>query len=405
MNRIRNILVLVLLVLILLNLNGVGYVFFDLLGIFKFVYLFIIVILFFSTPIFTKYNSQFLWLSFFLILYLIFGIFATFIFGSFVEIFDKIISIIISIALNILFVNLFIKAKLSGNFSSILKKIYWLALFSSLSGLLITISGLYAYGNYKAGEGRISGFFANPNELGLMINFAISMTLFYILKKQSLKYIVFYFVLLYASVYTFSKASIITSLLITFLFLFYISLSKSHLVLRYKVYVISIISAVVIMWFSESIMSNWSIDQVHRITQTFRLLNGEIDSESTTGRSGLYQYGIQKIKSNPLIGYGIGTFSRFKEYELGIGSHNAFLLIIGEAGAIPFIFFLFNYFKLLVTTYLNQLIKERFIIYAISISLIIYFMGTHGVFHSRFVILFLSLITVMANSKTIEIKD
>jgi len=78
--------------------------------------------------------------------------------------------------------------------------------------------------------------------------------------------------------------------------------------------------------------------QAQRIKSVKRLLvRGELEDATTGGRLSLAKEGLEMIFERPLFGWGLGELSRMPQH--GLGPHNMFLKIWGEAGVAPFAFF------------------------------------------------------------------
>lgn len=113
--------------------------------------------------------------------------------------------------------------------------------------------------------------------------------------------------------------------------------------------------------------------QMAKVQNMWNILTLQTDKIDYTSRDTYAKIALSKISENPFIGYGLGAFnSGFGIKNHGI--HNTYLLILGNSGMIPFIFFiLFLFFFLLKglslrAKYRNQgfLMLAWFCMYSIS---------------------------------------
>ena len=82
---------------------------------------------------------------------------------------------------------------------------------------------------------------------------------------------------------------------------------------------------------------NLSIEQATRINQVGQMLSGTFNNETTTDRLTLVHFALSEIKDNFFLGAGLGEF---KKMSIGLGTHNTYLLILGESGVIAIILYL-----------------------------------------------------------------
>lgn len=227
--------------------------------------------------------------------------------------------------------------------------IYILAVGSAF--IVVSVLFEYDFLSHKARSiDRAIGLYTNPNRAGAIACIAQVATLFSIMSFSSIRrntLIVIYFINLLAAVLTFSKtAIIITSLIIIFSFLFTFKNLISIIHNRYKIIRrLIIIIFVGVLFFANAIFSSLSRLQKERLTQVGYFLKGQLNESTTTDRSSLAIYAINKIKENPITGHGIGTFSFM---DIGLGVHNQFLLMLGEAGIIGICVYILFFVKWLI---------------------------------------------------------
>lgn len=227
---------------------------------------------------------------------------------------------------------------------------------------------------FQENYGRFSGFYLNPNFAGsiCLIGFAISFSMF----NRNLR-LLGQFVFTLAGILTFSRTFILIWILINF---FAILQNKKNLLLP----VVGVIVLVMVFTFSDKMTLN-----ADRFSALKSIFGGEqvdtrtIKKDSRTETWSLY---YDKIMDKPLLGNGYRTFSTKNEGLPGV--HNSFLMIIGEAGVIPFILMLGIYTYLLIKTFMN--FKTRPELFYISLVIILSSLATHMYF-SNYYLVFLSM--------------
>jgi len=407
MDQLRKYLFITLLILIILNLNGVAYVFFNLEETFRLLYLAITLTLFFTSynllRIKKLYTSKFLII--FLILYVVFGTIATIVNFNWSSWLSNITSLVVSILIAYVIIDFLLREAILDNFNYWTKLITRLTIISALSGILIKYTGLEHFGRYRAGYERVAGFFANPNELGLIANMAIVFLFTSLKNKFKFVNLVLLILVTLASLLTFSKGAIITTSIIWFVYFF--MFIKFDAKTGSKVYIIItvLVSAIFFNKIFGELDSILSITQSRRVNQVTNIVSGNIDDDATSGRLVLFNVGLDKIKSNPIIGYGIGSFSMLERNKFG-GVHNTFLLIIGESGIFPFLFLIYIFIYFLVLPFFKDFDKnKKFIIFSMTIVLINYMMSTHGVFKTRFFLLFIIVLSIHVDDQLLIFND
>jgi O-antigen ligase len=76
----------------------------------------------------------------------------------------------------------------------------------------------------------------------------------------------------------------------------------------------------------------------------FGILGGEIDTQTTSGRTLVWELGLTRILASLPWGNGLGSF-HFLEggyrntLQEWLGIHNTYLMVLGESGLIPFLLF------------------------------------------------------------------
>jgi O-antigen ligase len=248
---------------------------------------------------------------------------------------------------------------------------------------------------YKVPPAEIArgfGFFANPNEGGILS--VIGLGLLLATQLPGYQKILFYTILLINSVLTFSKSAMLLFGLVS-IAAFLTSTSKVKF--RYSFVILG--AFMVAAYVAPIFYDNLDRVQKRRIDQVLAIATqGEINADTTSSRSELWKIGLDKINDNVLFGNGLGQLHHMKGgiSSLGVdqGVHNVFLMLWGEAGLfvlIGFIFFccayLFNWFVLIKT-----MPKEILTITMVSfMCLMMDMMSAHNVLNLRMHNLFLGV--------------
>ncbi len=173
--------------------------------------------------------------------------------------------------------------------------------------------------------GRYSGFYLNPNEAGFVCIFGYALV--YSLKNTSIK-LLGQFVFTLMGLLTFSRTFIVIWILLNI-----ISLKVSIKNIRILGIGILIFSALIII--DQYVgLNNPRFEQLKNIVSNDKVSVNEINEDS---RFDTWAHHYDKILESPFFGNGYGTFSGGLGY---LGVHNSYLMIIGEAGIIPFALFL-----------------------------------------------------------------
>jgi O-antigen ligase len=218
---------------------------------------------------------------------------------------------------------------------------------------------LASYFSYVAPAERASGLFENPNEAAVAALYALVLTVAYPARKTILK-LTQISLAVAAIILPFSKNGIlILSLLIIF-----ILLEKRS----FKLLTIFSIGFVIAFWASwyiyDNDLFNLSRDQRERLADVLDLIKGEFNARSTTGRTLLWEFGIDKIAQLFPWGAGLGQFHHMEggyrgmlnewlgthntNTYLWLGIHNTYLMILGEAGLASFLLFVLFLLRMIV---------------------------------------------------------
>jgi O-antigen ligase len=240
---------------------------------------------------------------------------------------------------------------------------------------------------YVSEYGRYSGFYLNPNIAAIICLFGYGLT---ITKKNRWKILSIFFTFL--GFLTLSKTYIISWILITFIYLFY---NRKSLV---KIFFIFICAFFGLLTLSEKL--NLDAQRFEFISNIF---SGKVDNKFLMDDSRQSQWLLftDKIYDSPIIGNGYGSFSSSLGNINNSGVHNSFLLILGEAGILPFLLITSLFFFLLKKSY--NLREKNLSVMLLTSILLIQFLVSHNFFDSG-LILFILLNIIYLSYKNDEKK-
>lgn len=275
--------------------------------------------------------------------------------------------------------------------NNLIKPLFYMVLLSTCSIPLSPIL-LQIYKVPPAEIARGFGFFANPNEGGILA--VIGLGLLLAVRLPGYLKTLFYCVLLANAVLTFSKSAMLLFGMVSFA-----AFLTSSAVVKFR-YSFVILGAFILAAYTAPVFyDNLDRVQKRRIDQVLAIATqGEINADTTSSRSELWEIGLDKINDHVLFGNGLGQLHHMKGgiSSLGVdqGVHNVFLMLWGEAGLfvlMGFIFFccayLFNWMTLL-----KSMPKELLTVTMVSfICLFMDMMSAHNVLNLRMHNLFLGV--------------
>lgn len=203
------------------------------------------------------------------------------------------------------------------------------------------------HGSTGAGQiERAVGLYSNANRAGYVSTIGQSFALL-LLFSGNAHFKNFYFGLyllcLFAAVSTFSKGAILLSMLLMGRMI-YLGLNTSvdprrkalkKYVQRFTILIMILLIASI--FGALNIQSQLTGLQNERLNQVQMLIQGQINEETTTHRSELAAFALQEMEDTFFLGAGLG---KFKKMAIGNGTHNIYLLILGEAGVIALVLYI-----------------------------------------------------------------
>lgn len=247
------------------------------------------------------------------------------------------------------------------------KEIFYLLLIGGAS-IIINAVFLPHMQADRFGEsyGRFSGFYLNPNLAGstCIMGYALS----YAIKNTKWK-LLGQIIFTLGGILTFSRTFIVLWLLLGMISIYN---NKKNLVAP----IIGGLAIILVLAFSSRLTLN---------TQRFGALQNVLGQGQ--GRAGVSQVGgdtrtdvwalyYNMIYDKPFLGHG---YRKFQQKWVGLpGVHNTYLMIIGEAGIVPFLLIVGIYLYLLIKSY-TYFKTHPWYFYIISVSALS-MMGGHGYF-------------------------
>ena len=231
-------------------------------------------------------------------------------------------------------------------------------------------------GGGSAVYGRFSGFYLNPNAGGFICisGYAICYSI-----KNKKGRLIGQIIFTLMGLLTLSRTFIVLWVLLNV-----ISLKIDIKNIRIFLYGFGLLSLMLIL--SELLpVKNPRIEQLKAITSNEEVSVSEINDDSRTDTWSLY---FDRITAKPFFGNGFGTFT-IKDEQRGIhGIHNTFLLVIGQAGLLPFIVIVIFYAQMLYWSI--RLFNHHPNLALQAIGLFFFLMASHVYFTHAF-ILFISM--------------
>lgn len=195
-------------------------------------------------------------------------------------------------------------------------------------------------------QSRFGGFFGNPNEAGVMACVLVGLTLSEPFRSRSLQ-IIAILIGSIATFLTFSKTAWFVLIAIFALHLMQRSRRNPYLLIMLLAFIptLAFFDLVDILeWFRDNPFFELDLTQTRRIDSLIFVFKAQAEfSSALTSRDLVWQFGIEKIMQNPVLGSGLGSFHHLEGVleENGVwqGVHNTYLMVWGEAGVLVFALF------------------------------------------------------------------
>lgn len=248
--------------------------------------------------------------------------------------------------------------------------------------LLQPLFGLHSFRDVTRSNERGLGVFSNPNTAATLANIGLvfAIDLFFRLKKKWWLFLPILIMAVVACILPLSRTGFVGLAAV-------IVLGVLYFLLRPRVFgsfrpiqslVFIVVPAVAIVYVSTNynriLNEELSYYQRSRIQSLEKvILRGELNTETTSERTDLWEYAAAVIPKRIISGYGIGYFDDIPGW---IGVHNTFLVTIGNSGFLPFSLMLI----VIVSVPLIGARKKRtgFLIIGLSAVTVINFMTSHN---------------------------
>ncbi|WP_196889208.1 O-antigen ligase family protein [Aureivirga sp. CE67] len=324
----------ILISIILLNINGLVYLLTGFTGLISpLILLFSIYLI-----IYAKHRSISKLLRFYfgyLIIYLVLGLIALLLYLQVGRETDNTILDLLKTMLIIYALFLGYREELKRNGYKIIRFTFWVIIISVVLSCGLDYLKIAAIQARYRTDTRMSGFFANPNELASQALFSI-LAIQYLFKSYTKKiYKIFLGILLLICFYTmfmaFSRAIFISFFILLFLQL---TVYKG---LTFKAVFIAFIGVVILGIALPKIYEDSNRSLQRRMDRTLTIFDGGVSDENSGGRLELYGHAMDYINEYPLTGIGMGNMQRIE----GVGGvHNAYLAVWGNAGILALLLFI-----------------------------------------------------------------
>ena len=274
----------------------------------------------------------------------------------------------------------------------------------AINAILILVQTVSGFGVTNPFDDRSNGVIASINQAGVTMCIGQIIVLHkwgsfgHSFRRIGGFLFLLYLLFMVTAILTFSKAAILNTSLITFLFLYrYLGFRKSISRSFLRVLVLTLFFISVLPIISQIGLTKVQTERINEFTQLF--FKGEITDETTTGRTTIANKALGYIANDYFLGRGIGTFHKIDGKQ---GSHNEYLLILGEAGFIVVTLYLLFWGKLLFSILRFKAIEDKHLILGIGLVFIITNMVSHTFLFIKFYMLILSYTMAFIDKKMIR---
>jgi O-antigen ligase len=238
------------------------------------------------------------------------------------------------------------RAYAAGRLDALLKLLFWLCTIAALSGYILpAIPGISNYLTFNDDTVRLQGVFGNVNEMGLQSGYPVVFGLALSFRSRRVYWLVLGSIAGAMGVIgSFSKTSMLMLLLLMVLVTWKgLRAGRTTPLVAVTATLMSLAAILGAMYLMIGIVQGTaSIDlnaeQQRRVEQVSQLLRtGVLDDEATTGRTDIWEEGLNVWRRSPLLGCGLTTFDALPNG--GMNSHNTFLVVLGESGLLGFALF------------------------------------------------------------------
>jgi O-antigen ligase len=262
---------------------------------------------------------------------------------------------------------------------------------------------------------RAYGLYLNPNIAGYnaIVGLITSFALLLFQKKMGVINLLLIIVAIVAGIMTFSKTFFLNSFIVAIIYIYYRrSYLRAHTLSKVMRSIKYIILLPLFYFFYAAFSYTDLLDeeQFSRLETVFFFLN---DSKvDYSGRTELADYGVELIKTKPIVGHGYGSFTvlkgsnRFFDFTSSdLGVHNTFLRIWGEGGIISFIFYFTFWFYVFYKIFVNKSIEIKMLASMLFSTLFIYSLTSHNIPEDYYAGLIITIIFYLISTSSFNSVD
>lgn len=240
---------------------------------------------------------------------------------------------------------------LRGQMQNTLRVLFAFTVFASLTIILVKQFPEILRFVGEGSQGRASGFFSDANRAGQAVCMTAALGFACLVGEKTRFRLVIYLGLLSlvpCLLLTYSRSSIVFMAILV-LMQFFISpiFKRKEMIVGMLVLMIAIPIGISVLLNRRASIVNAKeaadqARQTSRLESLFDLLQGKIDESNTGHRFVVASVGLKYFYRSPIIGAGFRKLTRMP--EIGLGCHNTFLRIFGEAGLFVGIIFMASIF-------------------------------------------------------------
>ncbi len=207
----------------------------------------------------------------------------------------------------------------------------------------------YISGNMRAYRARGAG--ADPNDLAITLSLTIPVVLYLSVHTKSraarILYLLYVPVVVLAVAFTGSRTGFV-AMLVSF---------SAFLLAKWRTQVMIIPVLIIIFFNMPSLLPEQSLMRIQGIPQ-------EITSGTLSGRTIIWEYGLDVFYDHPYFGTGVGTFNAVVPRNRS--SHNAFLSIAVELGLVGIVIFILIFLSLVLS--LRSLLRHERVMWLAALA-------------------------------------
>ena len=220
-----------------------------------------------------------------------------------------------------------------GQVDRLFKFAFWLSIASASTFYVSYFLGINAAVQEGAiRSGRFSGFFANPNELGLQTQFATAFGFCLAARTLSIKYLLITLLTCGPAVLaTNSRSSMLALGFITCVLIFFVFPPKYIFRMGLAFAVVATLGLFAFNYLQDVAQGD-NRYQKKRTRQMFKLLSGDVSGDTTGHRYVLALEAFNLWQKRPIIGWGLGFSNNMPISKLA--PHNAILKLLVDSGLV-----------------------------------------------------------------------